>query len=99
MFLRSSNRALMCSTGAGRRGVRPATAHPHLHHMLSNVGVNVAIDIEFEFRLLFAAPQVLDAEEYDLLMRIRDAKARYRDLFNELQLVKSEVRSHTFRPF
>lgn len=34
---------------------------------------------------------MLDAEEYDLVMRIKDLKAQYRDQHNELQLCKSEV--------
>jgi kinesin family protein 6/9 len=36
------------------------------------------------------AAQVLDAEEYDALMKLKDLKARYRDRYNDLQLVKSE---------
>ncbi|GLC35984.1 hypothetical protein PLESTB_000526100 [Pleodorina starrii] len=35
--------------------------------------------------------QVLDAEEYDILMRIRELKVSYKENFNELQVVKSEV--------
>jgi kinesin family protein 6/9 len=36
------------------------------------------------------AAQVLDAEEYEALMKLKDLKARYRDRYNDLQLVKSE---------
>lgn len=34
---------------------------------------------------------VLDAEEYDVLMQIKDLKAQYREQYNELQVAKSEV--------
>ncbi|KAG2446184.1 hypothetical protein HXX76_000777 [Chlamydomonas incerta] len=35
--------------------------------------------------------QVLDAEEYDVLMRIKELKSSYKENYNELQVVKSEV--------
>ncbi|KAG2499144.1 hypothetical protein HYH03_002727 [Edaphochlamys debaryana] len=35
--------------------------------------------------------QVLDAEEYDILMRIRELKGAYKEHYNELQMTKSEV--------
>ncbi|EFJ44765.1 Kif9 kinesin [Volvox carteri f. nagariensis] len=35
--------------------------------------------------------QVLDAEEYDILMRIKELKVSYKENFNELQIIKSEV--------
>lgn len=35
--------------------------------------------------------QVLDAEEYDALMRIKELKGQYREHYNDLQVVKSEV--------
>ncbi|GIL72545.1 hypothetical protein Vretimale_4317 [Volvox reticuliferus] len=35
--------------------------------------------------------QVLDAEEFDILMRIKELKVSYKENYNELQVVKSEV--------
>ncbi|GAX77459.1 hypothetical protein CEUSTIGMA_g4903.t1 [Chlamydomonas eustigma] len=35
--------------------------------------------------------QVLDAEEYSALMRIKELKQQYRDQYSELQMVKSEI--------
>ncbi len=34
---------------------------------------------------------MLDAEEYDILMRIKELKVSYKENYNELQVVKSEV--------
>lgn len=42
-------------------------------------------------RRFTAVHQVLDAEEYDVLMRIKELKSSYKENYNELQVVKSEV--------
>ena len=38
-----------------------------------------------------ACPQVLDAEEYDTLMRTKELKSGYREQHGELQMLRSEV--------